>query len=68
MGEPRDKWQAMETEMNRFEAEISSLVKPPSFVPTSLLRKPAASGPPPAPPPKATPVVIRLEFAYLMKL
>jgi len=51
MSDGADKWRVMESEMDRFEAEISSLVKP-AFIPASVRRAVIPT------PPKLTPVII----------
>lgn len=51
-----DKWKAIESEMNRFEAEISSLTRQPNFIPAQLRRAPMHA--PPGPPVITAPPVI----------
>ena len=35
---PGNKWRVIESEMDRFEAEISSLARQPNFIPAQLRR------------------------------
>ena len=74
MGDADNKRRAMESEMDRFEAEISSLTRQPNFIPAQLRRHPAPVNIPVPTPPviaaapvitrPAAPAVIRYELLF----